>query len=122
MIAWMGFAIIGISLIQMLVSLVFALRKTPPNDYTLGLTALLGIAVLIQVVVTVVLQVQGVTPTGDIVEFWAYLATALVLAPGAIVWGLIERTKWATWALVVVGFSLAVMMYRMYAIWFIQVI
>lgn len=122
MIAWVGFAIIGISLIQMLVSLVFALRKTPPNDYTLGLTAVLALAVLIQVVVTAVVQVRGGAPTGDIVEFWAYLGTAVLLAPGAIVWGLVERTRWATWALAVVGFSLAVMMYRMYAIWFIQVI
>lgn len=122
MIAWVGFAIIGISLVQMLVSLVFALRKTPPNDYTLGLTAVLAIAVLIQVVVTAVVQVRGGAPTGDIVEFWAYLGTAVLLAPGAIVWGLVERTRWATWALAVVGFSLAVMMYRMYAIWFIQVI
>jgi hypothetical protein len=122
MIAWVGFAIIAIALIQMVASLVFALRSTPPNDYTLGLTAVLGIAMLVQAILTVVLQVQGVKPTGDIVEFWAYLGTALVLAPGAIVWGLVERTKWATWALVVVGFSLAVMMYRMYAIWFIQVI
>ena len=122
MIAWVAFAIIGIALIQMVVSLVFALRSIPPNDYTLGLTALLGVAVLVQAVLTVFIQVGGAGPTGDIVEFWAYLGTALVLAPGAIVWGLIERTKWATWALVVVGFSLAVMMYRMYAIWFIQVI
>ena len=121
MIAWVAFAIIGIALIQMVVSLVFALRSTPPNDYTLGLTALLGVAVLGQAVLTVFMQVGGAGPTGDIVEFWAYLGTAVVLAPGAIVWGLIERTKWATWALVVVGFSLAVMVYRMYAIWFIQV-
>jgi hypothetical protein len=122
MVAWVAFVIIGVALLQMVVSLVFALRSTPPNDYTLGLTALLGVALVVQALLTVVMQVRGSQPTGDIVEFWAYLGTAIVLAPGAIVWGLIERTKWATWALVVVGFSLAVMMYRMYAIWFIQVL
>lgn len=121
MIEWVTWVIIALALIQMLLSLVYAVKATPPNDYTLGPTVLLAVAMVAQVVITIVLQVRGSAPTGDIVEFWAYLATAVLIAPGAIIWALVERSKWATWALAVAGFSLAVMVYRMYAIWFIQV-
>lgn len=118
---WLTWSIVAIALVQALASTGFAIAGAPPNDYTLGATALLGLLILGQVGVTVFLQVSGTTPSGDIVEFWAYLGTAVVLAPGAIIWGLIERTRWSTWALALVGFSLAVMVYRMHEIWFVQV-
>ena len=121
MIEWVSFAIIAVALATALVSVGFAIAGSPPNDYTLGLSALLGVGMIAQVVITIALQVAGEAPTGDIVEFWAYLGTAVVLAPAAIAWGLIERSRWSTVALSVVGFSLAVMVYRMYEIWFIQV-
>ena len=121
MIEWFSYSVIALALVSTLVSVGFAIGGSPPNDYTLGLTALLGLSILAQVVITIWLQVAGSSPTGDIVEYWAYLATALVLAPAAIAWGLIERSRWATIALAVVGFSLAVMMYRMHEIWFVQV-
>jgi len=120
-IEWVSFAIIAAALAAALVSVGFAIAGSPPNDYTLGLTALVAFAVIAQVVITIVLQVSGSSPTGDIVEFWAYLGTAVVLSPAAIAWGLIERSRWSTVALSVVGFSVAVMVYRMYEIWFIQV-
>lgn len=122
MIEWFSYSVIALALITALASAGFAIAGSPPNDYTLGLTALLGLAMLAQVVITIWLQVAGSSPTGDLVEYWAYLATAVVLAPAAIAWGLIERSRWATIALVVVGFSLAVMVYRMHEIWFVQVI
>jgi hypothetical protein len=121
MIEWLSVTIIALALIQTLVSVGFALKGSAPNDYTLGFTALLAVAMVAQVVVTIVMQAGGQAPRGDGVELWAYLVTAVLLAPAGIVWGLVERTKWATWALSVVGFSLAVMAYRMYAIWFLQV-
>ncbi len=121
MIEWVSFSIIALAIAAALVSVGFAIAGSPPNDYTLGLTALLAVGIIAQIVITIVLQLGGSSPTGDIVEFWAYLGTAVVLAPAAIAWGLIERSRWSTVALSVVGFSLAVMVYRMYEIWFIQV-
>lgn len=121
MIEWFSYSVIALAVVATLVSAGFAIAGSPPNDYTLGLTALLGLALLAQVVITILLQLAGGGPTGDIVEFWAYLATAVVLAPAAIGWGLIERSRWATIALAVLGFSLAVMVYRMHEIWFVQV-
>ncbi len=121
MIEWVTWVIVAVAIVQALLAVGFAIAGSPPNDYTLGLTLLLAFAMIAQVIITVSLQVSGVSPTGDIVEFWAYLGTALLLAPAAIVWGLIERSRWSTVALAVVGFSLAVMEYRMHEIWFVQV-
>lgn len=121
MIEWLVWAIIAVAVIQTLLAIGFALAGSAPNDYTLGATALLALAILAQVVVTIVLQLSGVEPTGSLAEYWAYLATAVVIAPAGIAWGLIERSRWSTVILAVAGFSLAVMVYRMYEIWFVQV-
>jgi asparagine N-glycosylation enzyme membrane subunit Stt3 len=120
-IEWVTWVIVAVAILQALLAMGFAIAGSPPNDYTLGLTLLLALAMIAQVVITVTAQVSGASPTGDIVEFWAYLGTAVLLAPAAIVWGLIERSRWSTVALAVVGFSLAVMEYRMHEIWFVQV-
>lgn len=122
MVEWLAWVIVALAVIQALVSVGFAIAGHAPNDYTLGLTALLGIAMIAQVVLSIVLGATGASPTGDIVEYWAYLGTAVLLAPAAIVWGLIERSRWSTVALAVVGFSVGVMVYRMFEIWFYQVI
>lgn len=121
MIEWVVWVILAVALAQALLAVGFSIAGSPPNDYTLGATALLALLVVAQVVVTITLQVTGASPTGDIVEYWAYLATAVFLAPAGIVWGLIERSRWSTLVLAIIGFSLAVMVYRMYQIWFIQV-
>jgi hypothetical protein len=119
---WLAWVIVALAVVQALVSVGFAIAGHAPNDYTLGLTALLGIGMIAQVVLSVVLGATGSSPTGDIVEYWAYLGTAVLLAPAAIAWGLIERSRWSTVALAVVGFSVGVMVYRMFEIWFYQVI
>lgn len=121
MIEWVTWAIVSVAIVQALVSVGFAIAGSAPNDYILAPTAILAVAMVAQVVITIVIQVSGGQPTGDIVEYWAYLGTAVFLAPAAIVWGLIERSRWSTVALAIVGFSLAVMMYRMHEIWFVQI-
>lgn len=121
MVEWFVWVTIAIAVIHTFVAVGYALAGSAPNDYTLGLTLLLGIALVVQVVISIVLQVSGPGPTGDVVEYWAYLITAVLLPPAAIVWGLIERSRWSTLVLAIVGFSLAVMVYRMFQIWFVQV-
>lgn len=117
---WLTWSIVALAVVQALASTGFAIAGNPPNDYTLGATALLSLALLGQVGLTIALQLAGESSTGDIVEYWAYLSTAALLGPASIVWGLVERTRWSTWILAVVGFSLAVMVFRMHEIWFVQ--
>lgn len=118
---WLSWLIVAVAVSQALLAAGFAIAGSPPNDYTLGATALVSLLLFGQVGVTIATQWAGQSASGDIVEFWAYLATAALLGPASIVWGLIERTRWSTSILAVVGFSLAVMVYRMHEIWFVQV-
>ena len=121
MIEWLAWAMVAVSLGAAFLAIGYALAGSPPNDYTLGATLLVAVGLLVLVVVTIWQQVLGLGPAGDIVEFWAYLITAALLPPAAIVWGLIERSRWSTLVLALVGFSIAVMVYRMHHIWFVQV-
>jgi hypothetical protein len=72
---------------------------------------------LVQLVVSIVLVVQGQQAKGDTVEFFGYIITALVVPPAAIAWAVIERTRWSTLVLGVAGFTVAVMLVRMWQIW-----
>ena len=120
MIEWLAWAMVAVSLGTAFLAVGYALAGSPPNDYTLGATLVVGVLLIVQVGVTIWQQVAGLSPTGDIVELWAYLITAALLPPAAIVWGLIERSRWSTLVLALVGFSVAVMVYRMHHIWFVQ--
>jgi hypothetical protein len=63
----------------------------------------------------------GNLPTGDLLEYWMYLITAVVMVPAAMVWALVERNVVSNVILGVVGVSIAVMVTRMNQIWFVQV-
>jgi general stress protein CsbA len=55
------------------------------------------------------------------VEFWIYLVTAALLPPlGILFWAFVDRSRWATVALGVVALAVAVMLWRMHEIWFVQ--
>jgi hypothetical protein len=120
-IEWFAWVSVAISLGAAFLAVGYALAGSPPNDYTLGATLVVGVLLVVQIFITLWQQFAGASPTGDIVEFWAYLITAVLLPPAAIVWGLIERSRWSTLVLAIVGFSIAVMVYRMHHIWFVQV-
>ncbi len=121
MIEWFAWTVVAIALAQAFLAIGYALAGSPPNDYTLGATLLIAVLLVVQVVISVWQQLAGQSASGDSVEYWAYLLTAVVLPPAAIVWGVIERSRWSTLVLALVGFSIAVMVYRMHHIWFIQV-
>jgi len=62
----------------------------------------------------------GNQPTGDIVEWWIYLVVAFVLPLAAIAWAFIDRTRWATVVMGTASLTVAVMLFRMHQIWFVQ--
>ena len=63
----------------------------------------------------------GNPPTGGLLEFWVYLISAALLPPLAAFWALIDRNRWSTVVIGVACFAVAVMLYRMLQIWFVQV-
>ncbi len=102
------------------VCLVRGLLGRKPNDLTVLSVVAVEVVLLAQVVVAIVAPLVGNEPTGSLIEFWAYLVTALVIPPLAIVWALVERSRWSNVVLGVAAITVAVMLWRMHQIWTVQ--
>lgn len=117
MITWFAVAQMIVGVAAAILCLVEYARKRTPNDYSLGVTALLGVLLIAQLVIAIVAPFTGNPPVGDPLEFWMYLIVALVLPFGAAFWALIDRRRSAHLVLMVVNLAVAVMVYRMLVIW-----
>ena len=89
-----------------------------PNDYTVGALVLIELLLLAQGVISIVLPATGSPPDGNALEFGVYAVSVLLVPPAAVVWALSDRTQWSTVVLGAGAFTAAVMVYRMYQIWF----
>ena len=121
MIEWFTWVQIAVAVVAGLLAVALGLFGRTPNDLTMGATALVTVLLVVQVVISLLAPAFGNTATGSALEFWVYLVTALIIPPLAIVWGLVDRTRWSTAILGVACLAVAVMLYRMYQIWFVQV-
>ena len=120
MIEWFTTIAIAVSVIAGLVALVLGGIGRKPDDYSVLATAAVALVLVVQIVIGIVAPFVGNEPTGDIVEWWIYLVTALVLPVGAIIWALVDRSRWATIVMGVASLAVAVMVFRMNQIWFVQ--
>src|SRR5665648_1141586 len=69
-------------------------------------------ALIVVAVVVAVLTASG-SPPADVVTFWGYLVTALVVLPFAAAWAFAERTRWSSVVLVVAALTSAFLQYRL---------
>ncbi len=117
-----GFTIVlvGVALLAGLLCVALGLAGRKPADITL--IPLVGVEVLLlaQIVIAITAPAFGNTPTGNPLEFWVYLVTAAIIPPLAVLWALVERTRWSTVVLGVGALAVAVMVYRMHQIWTVQ--
>lgn len=120
MIEWFTTAQLVVAVAAGLLCLVLGFAGKTPNDLVVGATALVELLLLAQIVVAAIAPAVGNTPTGSALEFWIYLISAALIPPAAIFWSLIERNKWSTVVLGVACLAIAVMIYRMNVIWFVQ--
>jgi hypothetical protein len=120
-IEWFTTLQVVVAVIAGLGCLVLGFARRTPDDFTLGATALVELLLVAQLVVALVAPAVGNTATGSVLEFYVYLISAILLPPLAVVWALVDRTRWSTVVLGVVGLAVAVMVYRMHEIWFVQV-
>jgi len=104
-----------------LVAVVLGLAGKKPADLTMGATAFVAILLVVQLVIAILSPLFGNSPTGNVLEFYTYLVTAILIPPLAIVYGLVDRSRWSTVVLGVACFAVAVMVVRMNQIWFVQV-
>lgn len=122
MIVWFAFSQVGIACVAGLLCLVLGFTGRKPADLTLAVVALVEVLLTVQLVVSIVAPIVGNNPSGSLLEFYIYLISALLIPPVAGFWALIERTRWSTVVLGVACLAVAVMVYRMYQIWLVQLV
>lgn len=113
--------LIAVSTLVGVLCVVLGLAGRPPADLTLLALALVELLLIAQVIIALIAPAAGNHPTGNLGEFWIYLATASLMPPVAIAWALTDRSRWSTVVLGVAALAIAVMVYRMNQIWTVQV-
>ena len=120
MIEWLTWVQVIVAAAAGLLCLGFGIAGRPPADLTLGSVLLVELLLLIQLGVAVVAPLVGNEPTGNLVEYYVYLVSAILIPPLTVLWALVERSRWSTIVLAIGALAVAVMVYRMHVIWFVQ--
>ncbi|HWL01121.1 MAG TPA: hypothetical protein VNQ52_01970 [Microbacteriaceae bacterium] len=118
MIDWFTWVQVGVGLVVGLLAIGFALARKQPNDLTVLGLVLVEVLLVVQVVLAIVTPLNGNAMIGNGLEYWMYLVTALLIPPAAIIWALIEKTRWSNLIIAVAALGVAVMVFRMHTIWF----
>lgn len=121
MIAWFTVAVIAVACAAGLLCTILGLAGRRPSDLSVGTQALILVLLIVQVVISIIAPLAGNPPSGDLLEFWVYLVSAVLIPPAAVIWALIERSRWSTVVMGVAAFAIAIMVWRMNVIWTIQV-
>jgi len=121
MIEWFTWLQVGVAVLAGLLCLALGFARRPPDDLSMGATLVVEVLLVVQLVVAIVAPAVGNPPTGSLLEFYVYLVSALILAPIAGFWALVERNRWSMVILGVACLAVAVMVYRMGQIWVVQV-
>ena len=121
MIEWFTTVQLVVAVAAGLLAVVLGLAGRKPNDLVLASAALVELLLIAQIILAIVAPAVGNAPTGSGLEFWVYLVSAALLPPLAVFWALVERNRWSTVIVGVACFAVAVMLYRMGQIWFVQV-
>jgi hypothetical protein len=117
-ILWFTYVEVAVAAAAGIFCIVAGLAGRPPSDYTL---ALLQVLLLAQIVIAIIAPFAGNPPTGSLLEFWVYLVSAALLPVAAVAWAVLERSRWSTVIMGIAALAVAVMVWRMQAIWTIQV-
>lgn len=121
MIEWFTWVQVGVAVAAGLLGVVLGLIGRRPDDFTMGATLLVELLLIAQLVIALLAPAFGNQASGSVLEFFVYLVSAIILPPLAGIWALVDRSRWSTVILGVTCLAIAVMVYRMNEIWFVQV-
>lgn len=121
MILWFTLVQVAVAIAAGLFCVIAGLAGRRPSDWSVGALAIVELLLVAQIVVAIVSPLAGNPPTGDLLEFWVYLVSAALLPIGAVLWALMERSRWSTVILGVAATAIAIMVWRMHVIWTVQV-
>jgi len=117
-IEWFTWVQVAVAVAAGVFAVVVGLVGWKPNDYTVGALVLIELLLVAQGILAVVQSATGNPPSGNALTFGVYAVSVLLVPPAAIVWALIDRTRWSTVVLGAGALTVAVMVYRMQEIWF----
>jgi hypothetical protein len=120
MIDWFTTVQVVVACAAGMLCLVLGLAGRLPGDLSMGAVALVELLLVGQLVVAIVAPLVGNSPSGSLAEFYIYLISAIILPLAGGFWALIERNRWSTVILGGVCLAIAVMVYRMGQIWWVQ--
>ncbi|MDH6422886.1 hypothetical protein [Aurantimicrobium minutum] len=120
MIDWFTALQIGVAVTGGVLAVALGLMGRRPSDLTMAFAGVVALLLIVQLAVAIAGPLTGNRPTGSLFEFYIYLISAIFLPVGAGFWALIDRSRWSTVILGVAQLAVAVMLYRMGQIWFIQ--
>ncbi|MFB2581832.1 hypothetical protein ACEXQD_11305 [Herbiconiux sp. P15] len=120
MIEWFTIVQVVIATAGGSLAVILGLAGRKPNDLVMGIAALVELLLIVQLVVAIASPAFGNTASGDLLEFYIYLISAVLLPVAGGFWALIERSRWSTVILGALCLAVAVMVYRMNVIWFVQ--
>ncbi|MCH6232157.1 hypothetical protein MK786_15500 [Microbacterium sp. CFH 31415] len=120
MILWFTIVQVAVAVIAGLFCVIAGLAGRRPSDFTVGALALLELLLIVQIVMGIVAPLVGNSPTGSLLEFWVYLVSAALLPIAGVGWALLERSRWSTVIMGIAALAVAVMVWRMYTIWTVQ--
>ncbi|WP_382305336.1 hypothetical protein [Herbiconiux sp. UC225_62] len=120
MIEWFTIVQVVVALAAGLLCIVLGLAGRKPNDLTMGAATLVELLLIVQLFIALFSPAFGNDPRGSLLEFYIYLISAVLLPVAGGFWALIERSRWSTVILGAVCLAVAVMVYRMNVIWFVQ--
>jgi hypothetical protein len=120
-IEWFTWVLVGAAVLAGVLCLVLGLAGRSPDDFSLGAASVVEVLLVAQLVIAVLSPAFGNFPTGNLLEFYIYLVSALLIPPFAGFWALVERNRWSTVVVAVGCLAVAVMVYRMGQIWTVQV-
>ncbi|GHD50277.1 hypothetical protein D9V29_11530 [Mycetocola manganoxydans] len=117
MIVWFTTAQVAVAVLAGLLCLALGFAGRKPSDLSLGALAVVELLLIAQLIAAIVAPAVGNEPVGNMLEFYTYLVSALILPLAAAFWALIDRTRWSTVILGTAALAIAVMVYRMQEIW-----
>ena len=97
--------------------LLLGLFGRKPGAFEIILTIGVEVALLVQLLTSVMLVISGERAVISTLEFFGYLIVALLIPVAGAVWALVEKTRWSTVILGAASLTVAVMLVRMLQIW-----
>lgn len=96
-------------------SLAFIVNRNPREWFVLGV-GVIELVLLAYTGVAVFLMITGDGPA-DLALYISYVLFTLLLLPAALLWALVEKSRWGTAVLVFAALVVAALMLRMQQIW-----